>query len=299
MLRNVFKFGSSSASDQPAVLQTVPGDVANTLKTSGPTAQALVDLDALSFPDLQAIRDFMWDVAPTLTGEQLHEVNDYLYRAYIAKNGKDAITFCKSDTLVRLFLTYEAVFYREKAVEHIRGGGAIYLNLTCLETGILMSGMIPLPPAMEEFGTMLFTQKGFNYSGYPDNAAILKSNREDTTENANYLNSIDTFIIKYSVAELDETRKEQADRLMDDGLEGLSAYRGGRKKAVGLSVRHAIVTGEDIARAFTQALTDNNISAADFFESNGTPNGARKYLPGSLYEVLQNAARPSTALGRV
>lgn len=289
-----FLSSSKAAASALTVLQTVPGDVAATLKASGPTGQALIDLEALSFSNLQAIRDFMWEVAPSLSAEQLHDVNDYLYRAYVAKNGKDAIKFCKSDTLVRLLLTYESVYHPEKAVEHVKEGGAIYSNLTLSETAILFSGMIPLPLAMEEFGTMLFKQRGVDYSECPDNAAILKSNREETSDNASYLNSIDCFIIKYSVAELDETRKEQEDRLMNDGDSNLATYRGGRKKDVALAVRHAIIMGKDIPNAFTQALSDNKISADDFFESNGKPNGAKKYLPGDhLYDILQTAVPSS------
>lgn len=289
--------GSNKAKAE--VVQTVPGDVAETLKTSGPTEQALIDLAALNFPNLQAIRDFMWSLAPDLSGEQLHQVNDYLYRDYIAKNGKDARKFCKSDTLVRLLLTYEAVHHPEQAAKHAKrdGDGAIYSNLTIFEAGMLGSGAIPLPQAMEEFGTILFKKIGVDYSSYPDNAAILKSNREETSDNASYLNSIDTYIIKYSIAELDETRKEYEPRLMNDGRADLATYRGGRKKAAGLAVRRAIVMGEDIANAFTQALLDNNITSADFFESNDIPNAAKKYLPGKLYDILQAAAAPSTAPG--
>ena len=296
MFGNVFGFSSSS--NKTTVVQTFFGDVAETLRTSGPTEQVLIDLAALSFSNLQAMRDFMWDVAPHLSDEQLHQVNDYLTRDYFTKNGKDIAKFCKSDTLVRLLLTYEGVHHPEQAVEHAKSSGAIYSNLTYLETGALLSGAIPLPPAMEEFGTILFkkTFKGVDYSSYPDNAAILKSNRDETSDNAIYLNGIDCFIIKYSVAELDETRKQQEDRLMNDGLQDRSTYRGGRKKAVGLAVRHAIIMGDDIPNAFTQALSDNNISHADFFESNGKPNAAKKYLPGKLYDILQ-AAAPSTAPG--
>ena len=290
-------FLGGSSKSAVTVVQTLPGEVAETLKTSGPTEQVLIDLAALSFPDLQKIRDFMWDIVPHLSGDQLHQVNDYLTRDYFAKNGKDIIKFCKSDTLVRLLLTYEGVHHQEQAAEHAKSSGAIFSNLTYIETGILLSGALPLPSAMEEFGTILFkeTFKGVDYSSYPDNAAILKSNREETSDNASYLNSIDCFIIKYSVAELDETRKQQEDRLMNDGLQDRSTYRGGRKKAVGLAVRHAIVMGEDIPNAFTQALSDNNISHADFFESNGKPNAAKKYLPGKLYDILQAAAPSITA----
>ena len=271
--------------------------VAASLKASGPTEQVLIDLAALTFPNLQAIRDFMWDVAPHLSGEQLHQVNDYLTRDYFAKNGADIAKFCKSDTLVRLLLTYEGVHHREQAVKHANKNGAIYSNLTYLETGALLSGAIPLPLAMEEFGTILFQQIGVDYSSYPNDAAILKANRVETSENAIYLNSIDKFIIKYSIAELDETRKTQKNRLMDDGLADLSTYRGGRKKAVGLSVRQAIVTGSDIRDAFQTAISlqlpdkvenDELVTGYQQFFDGGTD----KFLPEPLFSVLE-AAVPS------
>lgn len=286
----VFRFSSSSKA-ATAVVRSNPADVMEALMREGATPQNLIDLAALSFTNTNEMRIFALELAPQLSSEQLHEINDFLTRDQLGKVGKDVVAFCNSETLAKSLLTYEAVHHREHVVEHVKSGGAIYSSLSFLQIGALMTGAIDIPPTMLEFGHMLFNQVKVDYSSRPDDAASLRSDREEISEHTALLNAVDRFIMKYIMAELDETRKEQQDRLMEDGREDLSAYRGGRKKAVGLSVRQAIVMEADIPQAFHQALQDNNISYEAFFEG-----GTRKYLPEPLFSILEGA-RPSVAFG--
>lgn len=282
----------SSKVVRPTVLQTLPGEVANTLKTSGPTAQALTDLAALSFVDVNAMREFVLDVAPQLTAEQIDEIVCHLAQVRLNDNGRNVKDLLTGEGLARSFLAYQFVHHKEYAVAHIKSGGVIYSALGWVQLGVLTSGTMAMPEKMPEVAFFLFKKKELDYSASPNDAATLRSDRDGSDAQTQCLNAIDKFIIKYFIAELDETRKEQADRKMEDERGG---YRGGRKVSVGLDVRHQIitcgVTNAGIAAVFKQALSENNISYDDFFAG-----GTKKFLPEPLFSILE-AARPTTAPG--
>jgi len=281
-------FLNSKASNVSAVLQSVPADVAASLKEKGPTEQVLTDLAALSFSDVDVMRAFVLDVAPSLPSESLHQVAHHLARTRLKANNKDVKDLFATATLARSFLGYEFVHHKEAAVSHIQDGGAVYSALSYVQFGVLSTGTMSMPVTMPEAAFFLFKKEGLDYSSFENDAATLKTNRSGGDEQIKHLNAVDRFIIKYFMAELDETRKEQEDRLMDDERGG---YRGGRKVSVGLAIRDAIVKNEldRIPAIFTQALSDNGITYDEFFAG-----GTKSHLKEPLFSVLEEA-RPSTS----
>lgn len=286
---------SSSKEEAPKVVQTLPADVAHTLKTSGPTQQALVDIAALSFANVHAMRDFVNDVAPALSVSQLHQVTSHLASVAVKKHDNQIKNLLAAEGLVKTFLAYEFVYHKTEAAAHVKEEGVLYnvIPSAFVIAAMAVAGQSTLPTQLPEVAYFLFKKQGVDYSSHPHNAALLKSDRPgaDANEQIAYLNAADRFIIKYFIAELDENRKEQKDRLMNDGRDDLSAYRGGRKVAVGLAVRKAVVMGEDVAPVFQRALIDNNISYDAFFEG-----GTKKYLPEPLFSVLEAARSSSLTL---
>lgn len=269
------------------VLQTAPEDIAQTLETQGLTEQALIHLAALSFDDIAVMRNFVFTVVSHVDREQIKQVVAFLVEDWLKRNRRDVTKLLASKSLTRSFLAYQLVHHKEDAAAHFESDGVIYSGLSGYQQAAIASGAVNMPVPMSEVAFFLFRKENLVYSVGENEAATLRSDREETTSTilATYLNAIDAFIINYFIAGIDETRKEQEDDEMQD-------EHSGRKVSVGLAVREAMIKGGDLAEIFMQALSDNNICYDEFFQG-----GTKKYLKEPLYSVLI-ATQPTLALSK-
>ncbi|MCD8542460.1 MAG: hypothetical protein LRY69_03265 [Gammaproteobacteria bacterium] len=213
----------------------------------------------------------------------------------MSDNGSNLENLLASDSLARSFLAYQLVHDKQNACQHFQSNGIIYKALSWTQTMQLAAGgNMPIEPAIPEIAVFLFAKENVDYTDYPEDRLMLTSERQSQDRESQYLNAIDPFIIKYFVAELDENRKEQEDRRVNDERGG---YRGGRKVSVGLAVRNAIVTGksdEEIGAIFQNALIANNITQEEFFDGS-----TRKFLKEPVYSLLADPRPANTiSLGR-
>jgi len=209
------------------------------------------------------------EVAPNLSDEVLHELTDQLVRARVAEVSEIKQLFSEP-TLARSFLAYQFVNAQDKAVKHI--GGAVRSGLTTGQWLALQAGGVSVPKdtSLPEVAFFLFHKHGITFPASDLNAATLTPNRlENGSQQVQYLNEIDGFLVKYFVAHIVEMYLVQKNRQVRDQATGeLLGYRAGYKINVALDVRKAIVENNlaAVSTIFTQSLERNHLSTKEFFD---------------------------------
>ncbi len=281
--------GGGKAADSTPVHSLTKEQMATLLKESTPTEEIVSALLTYSFTNMAEKRAFVLDVVPHLNPENLHILTNLLIHSRLAENGRSTTTLMQGEGIEKVFLGYEFVHNKKEAVQHIQVDGAFTSGLRLMQRAAIATGMISMPEKMPEVAHFLFLQRGDDYSGCAFDAATLTSARDDSSEEAQRLNQIDGFIIKYFVAELDEIRKQQQERrvFVDGEFVG---FRGGFKAAVGLDIRHALVHGknaEKMQAVFSESLERNHLTADDFFDGK-----TRHYIQPELEAMLTDGAAP-------
>ena len=277
------------AADSTPVHSLTKEQIATLLKESTPTEEIVSALLTYSFTDMAEKRAFVLDVVPHLTSENLHILTNLLIHSRLAENGRSTSTLMQGEGIEKVFLGYEFVHNKDEAVQHIQANGAFASGLSFMQRTALATGMVSMPKKMPEVAHFLFLQREDDYSDCAFDAATLTSARTDDSAEAQHLNQIDGFIIKYFVAELDEIRKKQEERRVFVGGEFVG-FRGGLKAAVGLDIRHALVHGKnakEMKSVFSASLEKNHLTADDFFDGK-----TRSYIQPELEAMLTSGAAP-------
>lgn len=268
-------------------------NLAECLINDGGSQEVLKALDEEVFESLEAIRDFVLTVGSQLKADQIHAVANGLINLRLEKS--DGVrNMLAQETLARSFFAYELVHNKENAVEYLSTGFLAASFSVFAIASIFSKGGHVVETAMPEIAFFLFNKEGHacqNDSSASDVSSLTK-NRKEKSDQARFLNMIDSFIIKYFVAELDEIRLPEANikKKMDDERGG---YRGGRKVSVGLDIRASIISGQerDLEKIFTKSLESHGITEEQFFESTSvTGSGPRSFIKPELEILLAGKA---------